>query len=331
MEDRLSPGDGLIECTASRSGRASLSTVSFSYPLKVIIPNRTFLEHLQVAWLISYGGGLLGGDRVRMRVKVDKGSTLVLLTQGSTKVFKSRQGRYTSNPNQSSKTTLQLYRLSVSPSSFLILLPSPVTCFSQAIYHQKQVVHLEDDTASLILLDWYTSGRMRFNSAAGTEGQGEAWEFERYHSENEVWIKGKRVAKDVLLLEDGDRPTLSRGEGQPPHGEEGEAGTPRETTYRHRVEPYSCYATLFLYGPRTESLRNYISTTFSTLTQYNQSRPYSLLWSYSTLEGGGGIARCAGHSTEAVKEWVCELLEAEKGRGGIEELMGKDLWKTALG
>jgi urease accessory protein len=167
---------------------------------------------------------------------------------------------------------------------------------------------------------------MRFNGKGKTDAEGEAWEFDRYHSENEIWIKGRRIAKDVLLLEDeGDRSTG----GEEQQAEE-EGRRSRETTYRHRVEPYSCYATLFLYGPETLEVRSYISKTFLSLTQYTQSRPFSLLWSYSTLEGGGGIARCAGHSTEAVKDWVSELLEARKGPGGIEELMGKDLWKNAL-
>lgn len=251
-------------------------------------------------------------------------------------MFKTRKENYLSNDlTASGKTTVQLYRISVSPKSFLILLPAPVTCFSRAVYHQKQVVHLEDESASLVLLDWYTSGRMRFNGR-GSETkaeEGEAWEFDRYQSENEVWIKGQRIAKDVLLLED-EKAGDSKG-SQPTTKSEGGAERqtippPRETSYRHRVEPYSCYATLFLYGPETARLRSHISKTFLALTQYTQSRPFSLLWSYSILEGGGGVARCAGHSTEAVKEWVCELLEAGKSEGGIEKLIGQDLWKNAL-
>ncbi|GAA5849769.1 hypothetical protein JCM3766R1_000255 [Sporobolomyces carnicolor] len=316
-DDELSPGDGLIVCTAGRSGRASLSTVAFSFPLKVISPARQFLEHVQVAWLISYGGGLVGGDRIRMKIRVERGSTLVLLTQGSTKVFKTRPDRYlSSDATASGRTTRQLYRMSVAPRSFLVLLPAPVTCFSRSLYHQKQVVHLEDETSSVILLDWYTSGRMHFK-------QGEQWEFDLYHSENEVWLDRKRIAKDVLLLEHDDGNNIDCDDDEDPR-------TRRETTYRQRVEPYSCYATLFLYGPETARLRSYISSTFLALTQYTQSRPYSLVWSYSTLEGGGGVARCAGHSTEAVKEWLCELLEAAGGQGGIETIIGKDLWQNAL-
>jgi len=239
-------------------------------------------------------------------------------------VYKTRQGRYLSDAHQSTNpSTIQLYRLAISPASLLILLPSPVTCFSRARYEQKQVIHLEDDTSSLILLDWFTSGRMGYSTRNGSgqdeDNAGEAWEFERYRSENEIWLKGEQITKDVLLLQDEIVETPSI----PP--DENKAST---TTYRHRVEPYSCYASLFLFGPQCQSLMQHISKTFLSLIQYKQPRPYSLIWSYSPLEGGGGIARCAGHSTEAVKEWVCELLSAEEG--GIEELIGKDLWKSTF-
>lgn len=57
-------------------------TVQFSYPLKLIVPKRHFMDRLNVLYMISYGGGLVAGDRVVMHVEVEKGATLVLLTQG---------------------------------------------------------------------------------------------------------------------------------------------------------------------------------------------------------------------------------------------------------
>ncbi|GAA6061695.1 hypothetical protein JCM10212_005987 [Sporobolomyces blumeae] len=344
MPARFSPGDGIITCSLDRSRRAHLPDVQFSYPLKLIVPKRRFVPHVQVVWVIGYGGGLVAGDRVRIRASVDKGSTLVLLTQGSTKVFKTRQGRFLSDaPRKTIETppTVQLYRLAVSPRSLLVLLPSPVTCFSRALYEQRQVVHLKDETSSLILLDWYTSGRMGmppgsragdFNEpvpatdgTVGDDAQGEAWEFERYRSENEVWLGGERIAKDVLLLEDDPPPSLAASPGPDKWGDSGRT----TTTYRDRVEPYSCYATLFLFGPACSKLVAHFASTFSSLVQYKQALPYSLVWSFSTLEGhphGAGIARCAGHSTEAVKDWVCKLLED----GGIEDLIGQDLWRATF-
>ncbi|BGP12830.1 hypothetical protein JCM10213_008091 [Rhodosporidiobolus nylandii] len=336
QQARLAPGDGVLVCALDGQREAVLEDVQFSYPLKLIVPKRRFRPRLQCVYALSYGGGLVAGDRVRLKVEVREGSTLVMLTQGSTKVFKQRPGRYLSDPSFLTPTssTEQLYRLSVAPSSFLILLPAPVTCFSRARYTQKQVVHLADETSSVVLLDWYTSGRMGMEHE--TRGKNEEWEFERYRSENEVWIGGRRIARDVLLLED-EQVAADSSPSDPP-SPAADAPTPssdsptpaaRQTTYRARVSPYSCYATLFLFGPHTSALVSALSSAFARITQYKQALPYSLVWSFSPLPGhpgGGGVARCAGASTEEVREWVQHVL----GEGGIEEMISRDLWRTAF-
>lgn len=225
---------------------------------------------------------------------------------GSTKVFKTRPGRYltdTAQPDDATKrsSTRQLMDIVVRPASSLFLLPSPVTCFSEASYSQRQTFRL-GATSNLLLLDWFTSGRM---SHAG----GEEWQFARYRSRNEVWIEDRLVAKDVLLLED----------------ETAAAGA--DKSYVARVAPYSCYATILLFGPAMAPILAHLQAAFANITQYNQSRPYSMLWSFSELEKGrGGIARCAGDSTEAVKDWIVQVLTD----GGIESMIGEDLWKCAF-
>ncbi|BGP04786.1 hypothetical protein JCM10049v2_000588 [Rhodotorula toruloides] len=313
---RLAPGDGSLTVSLDNRSDAHFSSIQFSYPLKLIVPKRRFLPGVQCVYVLSYGGGLVAGDRVRLKGEVEKGATLIMLTQGSTKVFKLRPGRYLHAPHLSeSSTTEQLFRLSIAPSATLVLLPAPVTCFSRARYSQRQVVHLLDRTSSLVLLDWYTSGRMGM-------GNGEEWEFDKYRSENEIWLEGRRIAKDVMLLED----EIERDVGE---GIDNTDAARLPTTYRSRVAPYACYATLFLFGPAVAPLLAHLSTSFAAISQYKQSLPYSLVWSFSQLPGhpeGAGIARCAGASTEEVKEWVVHMLE----EGGIEKLMGRDLWRTAF-
>lgn len=258
------------------------------------------------------------------------------LPAGSTKVFKTRPGRYLTNPSflTPSSSTQQLYRLRVAHSATLVLLPSPVTCFSRSRYEQRQAIHLEDESSSLILLDWYTSGRMGMDEKGKEEGEAkgkESWEFEKYRSENEVWIGGRRIAKDVLLLEDETIPPAfdSSSSSASPLDPASPRPPPPTTTYAPRVAPYSCYASLFLFGPAVAPILSHLSASFATINHYKQRHPYSLVWSYSPLAGhpaGGGIARCAGDSTEAVKEWVEHVL----GEGGIEGIISRDLWKTAF-
>lgn len=166
--------------------------------------------------------------------------------------------------------------------------------------------------------------------AYGGHKEGEEWEFAMYKSENEVWLGDKRLAKDVLLLED-EGPDAAADESGADEAPSSKDPLPPvgSTSYRSRVAPYSCYAALFLFGPHTAKLRTHLDKAFSAISQYSQSRPYSLVWSYSPLAGhpgGGGIARCAGASTEEVKDWIDHML----GNGDIANLMGPDLWKTAL-
>lgn len=327
LDRRLSPGDGLLVLSSDNRERAHVDELQYSYPLKLIVPARRFLPGMQCVYVLSYGGGLVAGDRVRLKVQVKQGTTLVMLTQGSTKVFKVRPGEFlTANSFNRTSTTEQLYRLDVDRSACLVLLPAPVTCFSRARYSQRQVVRLADESSSLVLLDWYTSGRMAY----GGHKEGEEWEFAMYKSENEVWLGDKRLAKDVLLLED-EGPDAAADESGADEAPSSKDPLPPvgSTSYRSRVAPYSCYAALFLFGPHTAKLRTHLDKAFSAISQYSQSRPYSLVWSYSPLAGhpgGGGIARCAGASTEEVKDWIDHML----GNGDIANLMGPDLWKTAL-
>lgn len=79
----LLPGEGTIVLSSSGE-TAVLSSLSYTYPLKLITPsNRFFKTRTAAVYLISYGGGLVAGDRVRLRVQVTGESCLVLLTQGT--------------------------------------------------------------------------------------------------------------------------------------------------------------------------------------------------------------------------------------------------------
>ncbi|SCV68364.1 BQ2448_485 [Microbotryum intermedium] len=323
-------GSGTLILTRS-THQARFSTVSFCYPLKLIVPKRHFVDGLQCVYIVGYGGGMVAGDRIELNVEVKDGSTLVMLTQGSTKIFRLRPGHYLTSPTSITSTTPTLQTLTtyLDSNSTLILLPSPVTCFACSSYSQTQSFHLSPDrTSSLVLLDWYTSGRscMVSTSVNGDrsnlldEESTEQWAFDRYQSMNLIHLGDRLIVKDVLLLEDetpGSTPNLN---SQP---ENVHHLRPGPTTYKARLEPYSVYATLFLFGPRTQSLRNHISSIFSNLTQYPQAHPYSLIWSYTELEKGqGGIVRIAAVATEETKDWIKEVLRG----GGIEELVGKDLW-----
>ncbi|KAH8120217.1 UreD-domain-containing protein [Phellopilus nigrolimitatus] len=290
---------------AAGSGRISLnlhgcqaifSKLSYKYPLKLLSP-RVHESSVAIAYVLTYGGGLVSGDRIHLRVDVGAGAALLLLTQGSTKVFKHRPGarlarNAASADNVFGLSTVQRLDACVQKDGLLLLLPDPVTCFSDAAYNQIQTFRLEEG-ASAVLLDWVTSGRM---------SRGEEWQFSRYYSVNEVWLGKKRIARDALLLEEkiNGRRLL-----------------------KDRMGAYSCYATLILCGPKSRSLVDLLSASYREITVYQQSSPAGQIWSMSEIEGGC-IIRIAGQETEGVKNWIRERL------CGLEQHVGADVLDKAL-
>jgi len=195
----------------------------------------------------------------------------------------------------------------VSKGATLYLLPDPVTCFKHASYNQLQTFHLEDG-ASLIVLDSFTSGR---------KSLGEEWEFWRYYSVNDMWVNGRRVAKDVMLLEQE-----KEGEGRSSRWK----GALPLRTLADRLAPYSCYATAILYGPTMcETLRD-VSQRCDKISVFKQASPPPLLWSFSWVspEREGGVIRVAGMDTEGVRDFLKELLLT------VETAVGIDTYRKAF-
>jgi urease accessory protein len=155
-------------------------------PLKLLNPRNAGAS----AWVYAatYGGGLVGGDSVSMRVEVRAGASALVATQASTKVYRSDRG------------ATQRLHARVDDDSLLVLLPDPVTCFAGSRYTQEQHVHLEP-AANLVLVDWLTAGRVGF---------GERWQFDEYRSQLRVWRGARLVLHDGLSLLPADGNLASR-------------------------------------------------------------------------------------------------------------------------
>lgn len=61
---------------------AVFSALSYRYPLKLLSPQTIGSKvPLAIAYMLSYGGGLVSGDRIDLDVEVGSNSSLMLLTQ----------------------------------------------------------------------------------------------------------------------------------------------------------------------------------------------------------------------------------------------------------
>lgn len=195
--------------------------------------------------------------------------------------------------------TTQTLEVHVASSSALFLLPDPVTCFRSARYHQSQTFHLAEDS-SAVLLDWITSGRRSL---------GEEWAFSRYYSLNEVWVAGRRIARDVTLLEERDH----------------QAGPLPARTLGKTLAPYSCYATMIMYGGLVQDTIRHLSAAYNAITVFKQPGPPPLIWSLSAIcEGKGCIVRVAAKETEDVKTWLGKALS------DLEGVLGVDVYRRAF-
>lgn len=166
----------------------------------------------------------MAGDSIDLRVHLDPTTRLVLLTQGSTKLFKSPSADVVSR---------QAMTVDLAPGSALCYLPDPVQPFAKSCFEQQQIYNVtvsetSTDNGSLCVLDWVSNGR---------SANGEDWSFYRYGSRNEIYLtqssgKRKLLLRDNMVLDGGNLP----GSVAP------------------KMDGLAVYGTLILYGPMFTAL-----------------------------------------------------------------------------
>lgn len=152
-------------------GEASHVTACLNHPPLKFINPRPAGGACQV-YVSNYGGGLLGGDSISMKVECHPGSRLFLGTQASTKIYRSADGR------ASVQETVGMLHAG----ALAVVGPDPVVPFAGSRYRQIQSWELHPE-ADLVLLDWMQSGR---------EARGEVFAFHGYESELRILGPGGR-------------------------------------------------------------------------------------------------------------------------------------------
>ncbi|PWN36608.1 UreD-domain-containing protein, partial [Meira miltonrushii] len=323
---------------------AGFTHLAFTFPLKLISPRSASrdaitriakrltdkqqgpIKPVAALYVVGYGGGLVSGDAVLIDMDVGEGCTLLLLTQGSTKVYKMRGKQLANHAAQafdSSLSTSQTFRSIIRANATMVVLPDPVTCYTSARYKQIQRFDLRDaQSSSLILLDWFTPGRVHLMERNGHLANSERWAFDSYYSRNEVRIAGEVLARDVLELQN----------------EQDENGYQTGNSIAQKCEPYTCFAMLVLYGKDVHAIVQSLKDEFHSIQQHNRSRATNaqqqeVLWSCSPITKagedeqaytGGLIVRVAGLTTEAVRYWLRIRLDQAK------DVIGDDLYRQAL-
>jgi urease accessory protein len=206
------------------------------------------------AYTSSLGGGMVAGDSINLDIRIDEGAICFLGSQASNKVYRNPRGLACSH-------TLNA---TIGEHALLVLAPDPVQCFSEASYEQRQTFALAA-SANLVLVDWFTAGRM---------ARGERWSLNRYYSRNEVSRSGTRLVIDAVNLDARAVPL----------------------TNAFRVGRFNCFATAFVIGPLIQPFATQI---LERIAREPISPQSTLLRSLSSVKDGAMI-RIAGASIEEV-------------------------------
>ena len=151
---------------AVEGGRTCLTRVAHRAPMR-LLPMQPVNTTSATCALGSYGGGLLGGDIVELDVRAERGSTLAVTTQASTKIY---------HTQQDGAATQQKLTAEVAAGALLVVAPDPLVPFARSAYAGHQSYVLEPG-ASLVAVDWVGSGRV---------SSGERWAHSALSTRTEV-------------------------------------------------------------------------------------------------------------------------------------------------
>ncbi|EXJ55636.1 hypothetical protein A1O7_08565 [Cladophialophora yegresii CBS 114405] len=305
-------GTGEIILALLPPGRQTLQKCTYQYPLKLIAPDphhSSEQKHVTITFLLTYGGGLVGGDQIDLKVELQDATRLVLLTQGSTKIFKSPEKSVVSG---------QTLNVTIGSQAALCYLPDPTQPFAESVYEQKQTFTVQHDgTSSLLVLDWVSEGR---------RARGESWTLWSWKGKNEVREsndqgKGRLLLRDAVMLRGDDLGGMGLVE---------------------KSNNMGIFGTLIVYGPVFKYLGEFLLREFSTQPRIGAKnwttsdgiaegnvvheddqakrleQQNGLLWTAANVRGFV-LVKFGAKEIDGARRWLGTLLKQE---GSVEKVFG---------
>ncbi|KAJ9501332.1 hypothetical protein H2202_003126 [Exophiala xenobiotica] len=296
------PGAGEIILCLLPPGRQVLQTFKYQYPLKLIAPkphSSSDDKHVTIAFLLTYGGGLVGGDQINLKIELQDATRLALLTQGSTKLFKAPERSIVSKQNLDVKIGSQ---------AALCYLPDPTQPFAESVYQQRQTFYVEPDgTSSLLMLDWVSEGRRAL---------GESWTLWSWKGRNEVREydeqgSGRLLLRDAVMLHEDDL---------------------GGTSLIDKSNNMGVFGTLIVYGPLLRDLAEFLINEFTSqprigaknwtndaATQVEPGKhAEGLLWTAAKVRGFV-LVKFGAEDLDRARHWLGGLFKQE---GTVQKLFG---------
>lgn len=162
-----------------RSGITCLEQSYSTAPFKLAnITEDKRSKQLQLV-LMSSSPGILDGDEYKIKIEMGEGAELALHTQSYQRLFNMKTGAG------------QIMEVFLQKSASFIYLPHPAVPHNNSIFLSKNKIYLSDH-CRLVWGEIITCGR-KLN--------GEVFRFSKYHNITEVFINGKPVIKENLLMQ----------------------------------------------------------------------------------------------------------------------------------
>ena len=165
--------------TGLSKGITCLKNAYHSQPFKVADTTEDRTKKALRLVLMSASPGILDGDEYHQRIELEEGSVLELETQAYQRLFTMNQG-----------ASLKLTVIAANNSLFCYL-PHPVVPHSGSRFTARNQVYLSRG-CTLLWGEVLTPGRKL---------KGESFLFARYHNINEIFVEGKLVIRENLLIE----------------------------------------------------------------------------------------------------------------------------------
>ena len=317
------PGKGILGLALLHPGAQVCQQLTYQYPLKLIAPDpHKSLDDKQrpvsVVFILTYGGGLVGGDQITLRAHLLSDTRLIFLTQGSTKIFKSSSREVVSRQN---------LHVTLETGAALCYLPDPTQPFADSVYDQRQTFYLNprSRSSSLCMLDWVSQGR---------EARGEKWDLHSWKGKIEVREpvpKGENHPGRLLLR---DAVMLS-----------GKGAQRRQHGTLSATDNLGVFGTLIVHGPLFEQIGSFImdefshqpriggkswprqehekeaeedAATASRNQRHRQEEADGLLWTVANIRGFV-VVKFGAHDVTGAKRWLRTLLRHD---GIIEKAFG---------
>jgi urease accessory protein len=300
------PGHGTIHLSLLPPSLPVLKTFTYQYPLKLIspdpyqLPNRSS-QTVILVFLLTYGGGLVAGDQINLSITIDPTTRLALVTQGSTKLFKSPSKETVSQ---------QVLDVTVGDDAGFCYLPDPTQPFAGSVYAQRQVFKVGKE-ASLAVLDSVSEGR---------RARGERWGLRMWKGKNEFRNAGdgRLLLRDSVILENGEGKDVKQG----------------PESLEMKTDGMGVVGTLILYGPLFKALGEYFLSEFEKtpriggrnwgggeekeisgeeqerLDRQKQEKDDGLLWTAASVRGFV-LVKFGALQVEGARRWLGHMIRAE--------------------